>query len=90
VNYPPMDCDLTYTLFHAEEDAGMRALVERFASIDVPNVTWDLCMANRHFLSFRIMKVSLSCCQLNTPCLTSLWMNSGALISILRFSTATR
>lgn len=41
VNYPPTDCELIYTLFHAEEDAGMGALVKRFDSIEVPNVTWD-------------------------------------------------
>ncbi len=41
VNYPPEDCELTYTLFHAEEDTGMRELIKQFDRIDVPNVTWD-------------------------------------------------
>lgn len=41
VNYPPQDCDLTYTLFHAAEDTAMRTLIDRFAKIDVPNITWD-------------------------------------------------
>lgn len=41
VNYPPQDCDLTYTLFHAEEDTDMRRLIEHFAAISVPNVSWD-------------------------------------------------
>lgn len=41
VNFPPTECTLTYTLFYAEEDVGMRQLVERFNAIDVPNVIWD-------------------------------------------------
>lgn len=41
VNHPPRECDLTYTLFHAAEDTGMRRLIDRFDKIDVPNVTWD-------------------------------------------------
>lgn len=41
VNYPPTECELTYTLFYAQEDSGMHKLIERFALMDVPNVTWD-------------------------------------------------
>lgn len=41
VNHPPVDCDLTYTLFHAAEDTAMCRLIEHFAALDVPNVTWD-------------------------------------------------
>lgn len=50
VNYPPKHCDLTYTLFHAEEDVAMCALVKRFASIQVPNVTWDWQLLPRESL----------------------------------------
>ena len=41
VNYPPKDCQLTYTLFYAEEDEGMKNLVARFSQMDIPNITWD-------------------------------------------------
>ena len=41
VNYPPRDCELTYTLFYAEEDTKLSELIDHFASIKVPNVTWD-------------------------------------------------
>lgn len=41
VNYPPRDCELTYTLFYAAEDNGMCELIEHFSAIEVPNVTWD-------------------------------------------------
>ncbi len=41
VNYPPKDCELIYTLFYAQEDTAMCKLVEHFAAINVPNVTWD-------------------------------------------------
>ena len=41
VNYPPRDCELTYTLFYALEDKGMCELVSRFSDMQVPNVTWD-------------------------------------------------
>lgn len=41
VNYPPQSCDLTYTLFYAEEDIGMRELIKRFSEMQVPNITWD-------------------------------------------------
>jgi len=41
VNYPPKDCELVYTLYYAEEDAGMKALVEKFSKLQVPNITWD-------------------------------------------------
>ncbi|MFK8083158.1 MAG: glycosyltransferase family 2 protein [Granulosicoccus sp.] len=41
VNYPPHDIDVTYTLFHAEEDASMVELLAHFKQLDVPNVTWD-------------------------------------------------
>ncbi len=41
VNYPPKNCQLTYTLFYAEEDEGMRNLVAHFSALNVPNVTWD-------------------------------------------------
>lgn len=40
-NYPPRDCHLTYTLFHAAEDKAMQPLIERFSSMNIPNVTWD-------------------------------------------------
>lgn len=41
VNHPPRECNVTYTLFHAAEDTGMRRLIDHFDRIDVPNVTWD-------------------------------------------------
>ena len=41
VNYPPHDCELTYTLFYAAEDKGMCELIKHFSAIDLPNVTWD-------------------------------------------------
>lgn len=41
VNYPPQDCDVTYTLFYAAEDTAMCQLIEQFSAVDVPNVTWD-------------------------------------------------
>ena len=41
VNYPPKVCDLTYTLFYAEEDEAMKQLVEYFGAMNVPNVSWD-------------------------------------------------
>lgn len=41
VNHPPKDIDLTYTLFYAEEDEGTTKLVETFAQMDIPNVTWQ-------------------------------------------------
>lgn len=41
VNYPPKNCELTYTLFHAEEDRGMRELISRFSDMQIPNITWD-------------------------------------------------
>jgi hypothetical protein len=41
VNYPPKNCHLTYTLFHAEEDVGMRELISRFSQMQIPNITWD-------------------------------------------------
>ena len=41
VNYPPKDCELTYTLFYAAEDQGMRDLISRFSKMEIPNVTWD-------------------------------------------------
>lgn len=41
VNYPPRQCQLTYTLFHAEEDLGMRELIRRFSEIHIPNINWD-------------------------------------------------
>lgn len=41
VNYPPQQCELTYTLFYAEEDQGMLKLIEHFSQMQVPNITWD-------------------------------------------------
>ena len=41
VNYPPKDCELTYTLFHAEEDTGMQDLIGQFSQLHIPNITWD-------------------------------------------------
>lgn len=41
VNYPPKNCELTYTLFYAEEDMGMRELISRFSDMQIPNITWD-------------------------------------------------
>lgn len=41
VNHAPRLCDVTYTLFHAAEDTGMRRLIDHFDRIDVPNVSWD-------------------------------------------------
>lgn len=41
VNYPPHDCDLTYTLYYAKEDTGMCKLVEHFARMTIPGITWD-------------------------------------------------
>ena len=40
-NYPPTECHLTYTLFYAEEDTGMVALINRFSALKIPNITWD-------------------------------------------------
>lgn len=41
VNYPPREIDVTYTLFYALEDESMCRLVEQFAQIDIPGVSWD-------------------------------------------------
>lgn len=41
VNYPPQACELTYTLFYAEEDQGMLKLIKHFSQRQVPNITWD-------------------------------------------------
>ena len=39
--HPPRDVDVTYSLYHAEEDTGVRELIERFGARRVPNVTWE-------------------------------------------------
>jgi len=41
VEYPPRTIDVTYSLYHAAEDADVVALLDRITAIDVPNVTWN-------------------------------------------------
>lgn len=41
VEHPPAHVDVTYTLYHAAEDAPVRELIERFDAQAVPNVTWN-------------------------------------------------
>jgi len=50
VNYPPEDIDVTYTLFHAEEDVAMVELLARFGKVQVPNVDWDFRVLPRNAL----------------------------------------
>lgn len=41
VNYPPNKLTLTYTLYHAAEDTELKALIERYSALSIPNVTWN-------------------------------------------------
>lgn len=41
VNHPPRHCDLTYTLFYAQEDTAMCKLVEHFSGLQIDTITWN-------------------------------------------------
>lgn len=41
VNDPPQEVDVTMTVFYSSEDADTVALLDLFAGMDVPNVTWN-------------------------------------------------
>ena len=50
VLHPPSDVDVTYSLYYAEEDHGVAALVAELDSLDVPNVTWQWNRLPKHEL----------------------------------------
>ena len=41
VKYPPQKIDVTMTVFFAEEDEKVKAVLDYFGPMDVPNVTWN-------------------------------------------------
>ncbi|MGH9456387.1 MAG: glycosyltransferase family 2 protein [Thermoanaerobaculia bacterium] len=41
VLHPPSTVSVTMTVFHSREDRGTVGMLERFAAMDVPNVTWN-------------------------------------------------
>lgn len=41
VNFPPTRARVRMTVFHAVEDTRVRALLDYFGAIEVPNVTWN-------------------------------------------------
>lgn len=41
VKFPPTKLKLTYTLYHSADDVELKKLIERYDTIDVPNVTWQ-------------------------------------------------